>query len=58
MSQRMKATADYWLYAGIGALTAAQAVDDWSNPKSYIGIALAALVALKAKRSGNGKEDK
>ena len=48
--------ADYWLYASIGALTAAQAVKDWRDPQSYIVITLAALIALKAKRSGNGKE--
>jgi hypothetical protein len=47
---------DYILYAMIGALTAAQAVDTWS-PKAFIGVALAGLVALKAKRSGNGKQE-
>lgn len=53
----VRESADYILYAAIGALTAAQAVQDWRNPQSYIAILLAALVALKAKRSGNGKNE-
>ena len=46
---------DYALYMTIGGLTIAQTVKDWSDPQAYIAIALGALVALKAKRSGNGK---
>lgn len=53
----VRASADYWLYALIGALTAAQAVQDWRDPQSYIAVLLAALVALKAKRSGNGNKE-
>lgn len=53
----MRAHADYVLYALIGALTAAQTIKDWTDPQAYIGVCLAALVALKAKRSGsNGNE--
>lgn len=53
----MRGHADYVLYALIGGLTAAQAVNDWSDPKSYIAVSLAVCVALKAKRSGNGKKE-
>lgn len=54
----MRAQVDYFLYAFIGGLTAAQAVKDWRDPQSYIMISLAMLVALKAKRSGNGKKER
>lgn len=42
---------DYFLYFTIAALTVAQTVKDWADPQAYIGILLAGLVALKAKRS-------
>lgn len=52
----MKPHLDYILYALIGALTAAQAVETW-DIRALIGVALAGIVALKAKRSGsNGNE--
>lgn len=53
----MKNQADYLLYAMIGSLSAAQAVTDWHSPQAYIGVVLAGLVALKAKRSGNGAKE-
>jgi len=57
-----KASADYWAYGFIGGLTAAQTyVASGDLPHHWgpwIGITLAALVALKAKRSGNGSKEK
>ncbi len=56
-TEEVRIQMDYYLYPVIAGLTFASTVTDWKNPQTYIGITLAMAIALKAKRSGNGKAD-
>lgn len=48
---------DLALYASIAGLTAAQAVRDWQDPQAYVGVLLATLIAVKAKRSKGAEQE-
>lgn len=52
---KARADADYWLYFLIGSLGGVQTTHAPEWAKELASVLLLGLLALKAKRSGNGK---